>query len=84
MFLSLPSNLAVQQAGCWRRETYDKHHPAIDPRSDVFRYPVDKQGDPIQLGMEYINLEHLKNIMLGTSNVLDGSSIGISEYLIII
>jgi hypothetical protein len=53
----------------------------IDSHSHAFRYPEDIKGAPALPGMEYINLKQLRDVIQGMSNVLDGSSIGIGEYL---
>jgi hypothetical protein len=53
----------------------------VDVRSDAFRYPEDKQKKPTLAGLAHVNLKHLKEVVQGIANVLDGSSIGIGEYL---
>jgi len=54
---------------------------SIDPRSYAFRYPEDTKGAPTLAGMEHINLRRLKDVVQAISNVLDGSSLGMGEYL---
>jgi len=54
---------------------------SIDPRSYAFRYPEDTNGIPTLTGMGYINLKRLKDVVQAISNVLDGSSLGMGEYL---
>lgn len=53
----------------------------IDSGSYAFRYPEDVKGAPALTGMQYINLKQLRDVIQGISNVLDGSSTGIGEYL---
>lgn len=53
----------------------------IDPGSYAFRYPEDTKGTPTLVGMQHINLRRLKDVVQAISNVLDGSSIGMGEYL---
>ena len=54
---------------------------SMDPGSYAFRYPEDKKGIPTLAGMQHINLRHLRDVIQGISNVLDGSSMGMGEYL---
>ncbi len=54
---------------------------SIDPGSYAFRYPEDKKGAPTLAGMQHINLRQLRDVIQGISNVLDGSSMGMGEYL---
>ncbi len=53
----------------------------VDPGSDAFRYPEDKEGSPTLIRVLNINLKHLKDVIQGISNVLDGSSTGMGEHL---
>lgn len=53
----------------------------IDAGSYAFRYPEDTKGTPTLVGMRHINLRWLKNVVQAISNVLDGSSLGMGEYL---
>lgn len=53
----------------------------IDSGSYAFRYPEDVKGARALTGMLYINLKQLRDVIQGISNVLDGSSTGIGEYL---
>jgi hypothetical protein len=54
---------------------------SIDPGSYAFRYPEDKKGTPTLLGRQHINLKQLRDVVKAISIVLDGSSIGMGEYL---
>ena len=54
---------------------------SVDPGSYAFRYPQDIQGSPTLVGIRHINLRQLRDVIQGISNVLDGSSIGMGEYL---
>jgi len=71
-------------------ETKDYHDAAeerlkefcdIDRISFAFRYPEDKNGDPTLRGLQHINLSHLSEVMRAISHLLDGSSLGLGEYL---
>lgn len=53
----------------------------VDPGSYAFRYPEDTEGSTTLAGMQHINLRQLKDVIQGISNVLDGSSLGMGEYL---
>ena len=53
----------------------------IDAGSYAFRYPEDTKGTPTLAGVQHINLRWLKNVVQAISNVLDGSSLGMGEYL---
>lgn len=53
----------------------------VDRRSDAFRYPEDVQGAPTLSGVVHINLKQLRDVIQGISHALDGSSIGMGEYL---
>lgn len=53
----------------------------VDRRSDAFRYPVDMKGDTTLEELRHINLKHLKDVMQGISQFLDGASIGVDMYL---
>jgi hypothetical protein len=54
---------------------------SVDPKSYAFRYPEDTKGAPTLAGMRQINLRRLKDVVQAISNVLDGSSLGMGEYL---
>lgn len=54
---------------------------SIDPGSYAFRYPEDTKGAPTLAGMRHINLRWLKDVVQAISNILDGSSLGMGEYL---
>jgi hypothetical protein len=53
----------------------------VDPGSYAFRYPVDNKGVPVLGCIDHINLRQVKDVIAGISTVLDGSSIGMGEYL---
>lgn len=75
----------------WRDEQSRHNHDRIgerleelsnaDLRSFGFRYPVDTKGEPTLVGLVHINLKHLRDVIQGISTILDGSSIGMGEYL---
>ena len=54
---------------------------SVDPGSGAFRYPEDKKGVPTLAGMKHINLRQLRDVIQGISNLLDGASLGMGEYL---
>jgi len=68
-----------------------EHHDAIeekieefskfDAASCAFRYPVDKKGRAALPDLRRVNLRHLRDVVAGIATVLDGSSIGLAEYL---
>lgn len=53
----------------------------IDSGSYAFRYPEDGKGTTTLTGMVHINLKQLRDVIQGISHILDGSSIGMGEYL---
>ncbi|MCE5199369.1 MAG: hypothetical protein ABFD54_09590 [Armatimonadota bacterium] len=54
----------------------------IDPKSEAFRYPVNRQEAPILPSeLKTINIRHLADSMAKVANLLDGAHCGISEYL---
>ena len=53
----------------------------IDPYSQAFRYPVDKEGKNLLPGISHINLKNIYEIMKKICSLLDGAETGISEYL---
>lgn len=52
-----------------------------DPSSMAFRYPTDKKGSPSISSLKYINLRILSKVIDRVGSLLDGTSIGISEYI---
>ncbi len=52
-----------------------------DPGSMAFRYPTDTAGRPSLAGLRQINLANMSTVMDKISSLLEGSSIGIYEYL---
>lgn len=50
----------------------------VDPSSFMFRYPVDRQGTPVEIGPERMNVLHLKeemaNVALATEVISGGLS----------
>lgn len=54
---------------------------SIDSGSYAFRYPEDVKGTSTLPGIRHINLKQLRDVVQGISNVLDGCSMGIGEYL---
>jgi hypothetical protein len=73
----------------WPQET--EHLDAIEEKikefckadagSFAFRYPVDRGGKPALPDIHHINLRQLKEVISGVSTILEGSSIGMGEYL---
>ena len=53
----------------------------LDSGSYAFRYPEDTKGETTLTGMVHINLKQLRDVVEGISNVLEGSSTGMGEYL---
>jgi hypothetical protein len=45
----------------------------IDPSSFTFRYPTDKKGQPIAIGVEHLDLEQLRDTMKGIGNFFMGA-----------
>lgn len=45
---------------------------AIDPGSDGFRYPVDKENATALASLKHVNLRHMRDAMSGIAYVLDG------------
>lgn len=52
-----------------------------DPNSQASRFPTDKKGNTSTLDPSSINFISLKELMQRISYLLDGISVGISEYL---
>lgn len=52
-----------------------------DPSSMAFRYPTDKAGNQSLPGLKHINLRNLAEVVDRIASLLDGVSMGISEYL---
>lgn len=44
----------------------------VDPKSFSYRYPVDKNGNPLNLNYQEIDLTHLSDIMSGIENYFNG------------
>jgi len=53
----------------------------LDSGSYAFRYPEDTKGEATLTGIVHINLKQLRDVVEGISNVLEGSSTGMGEYL---
>ena len=54
----------------------------IDPKSEAFRYPVDRDETPILPSeLKRINVRHLADSMAKVANFLDGAHCGITEHL---
>ncbi len=53
----------------------------IDPYSQAFRYPEDKEGKNTLPGIGHINLKNIYKIMRKICSLLEGAETGISEYL---
>jgi hypothetical protein len=54
---------------------------SVDPVSQAFRYPEYRSGATTLPGMREINLGQLQTVMQAISNILDGISYAIGEYL---
>jgi hypothetical protein len=52
-----------------------------DSTSMAFRYPTDKNDNPSLPNLTVINLRNLAEVIARIGSLLDGASIGISEYL---
>lgn len=46
----------------------------LDPRSDSYRYPVDKKGDPHLKGLYNVDLGQVRSVVEPLSGFLDGAS----------
>ena len=53
----------------------------FDSQSMSFRYPITKDGTPTLLGLQNVNLQHLKAVMERTSSLLEASSGAINDFL---
>ncbi len=55
---------------------------AVDPISQAFRYPTDKEGQPsLPANLRYINLRNLAEVMEKISSFFDAAAMMISVYL---
>ncbi len=52
-----------------------------DPNSEIFRYPIDKRGNPIVVNLKNINLKELEELISRISRELDGISLGAYDLL---
>ena len=53
----------------------------VDPLSIAFRYPEDKVGNPTLPGIRNINLRNIAEVVNRISNLLEGASTMVDEYL---
>lgn len=53
----------------------------LDSGSFAFRYPQNKKGEATLTGIRFINLKQLMDVVEGISDVLEGVSTGMGEYL---
>jgi hypothetical protein len=53
----------------------------LDAKSISFRYPVDTDGQPTQLGLDRVDLVNLKGVMDRISSFLDASSDALGDIL---
>jgi hypothetical protein len=53
----------------------------IDQTSEVFRYPVLRDGKTVTLPPIQVPLQQLKEVMCWASYVLDGWSVGVDQYI---
>ncbi len=53
----------------------------IDPRSDAFRYPLGRSGNPSLPGLKYINVRQVSEVIGRIAPTLDGASYAIEEFL---
>lgn len=58
-----------------------KEFAKIDPSSESFRYPINKQGYPTLSALSHINLRNLSEVISRIASFLDFVSRGISIYL---
>ncbi|MCX6000287.1 MAG: hypothetical protein NTU41_12080 [Chloroflexi bacterium] len=56
---------------------------ALDPNSQAFRYPTDKKSNPSisQSALRGIDFRDLRALVQRVGNLLEGISVGVSEYL---
>lgn len=52
----------------------------VDPTSEAFRYSRLRKGRKSLAGITHINVRHVRDVMAEVSRLLDGASLGISEY----
>ena len=55
----------------------------IDPTSMAFRYPFDRDGNPLLSGIDVINLRNIRDVISKISVILDGASYQLDHYLLI-
>lgn len=59
-----------------------KQFDRIDPNSEVFRYPVLRNGKTVTLPPIQVDLRQLKEVMSWASDLLDGWSVGVYQYTV--
>lgn len=52
----------------------------LDPNSETFRYPEDRDGGNPLAGLRYINLENVAKQFSEAADILEGVACGISVY----
>lgn len=58
-----------------------KQFAEVDPYSESFRYPFNKNGDKTLTGLKHINLRNLNEVMNRIASFLDATNMCISENL---
>ena len=53
----------------------------VDPTSEAFRYPEDKNGNPSLPGIKHINIRNMSEVINKISVILEGADALIYEYL---
>lgn len=54
---------------------------ALDPTSEAFRYPQDRNGNATLPGIRHINLRNVREVVEKISFILEGAEAQIDEYL---
>jgi len=49
----------------------------------AFRYPFDRDGNPLLSGIDVINLRNIRDVISKISVILDGASYQLDHYLLI-
>ncbi len=62
-------------------QDYIRQFSEYDPTSEVFRYPENTKGKPIEISAKHINLRNLCNIMNDLIGLLEGAADSISQYI---
>jgi len=54
---------------------------AVDPWSQAFRYPEDRQGNPSLPGIEYVDVANVRGVINKIAVILDGADAMLDQYL---